>query len=49
VIGSAAVVALGVPIADPLIGLTINLVILNITWDSCRTTRTATTEPSPEP
>jgi cation diffusion facilitator family transporter len=39
VIGSAVVVALGVPIADPLIGLAITLVILRITWDSWRTVR----------
>ena len=39
VIASAAVVALGVPIADPLIGLTITAVILRITWDSWRTVR----------
>ena len=39
VIASAAVVALGVPIADPLIGLAITLVILRITWDSWRTVR----------
>ena len=37
VIASAAVVALGVPIADPLIGLAITFVILRITWDSWRT------------
>jgi cation diffusion facilitator family transporter len=37
VIASAAVVALGVPIADPLIGLVITVVILKITWDSWRT------------
>src|SRR5215210_7359407 len=37
VIASAAVVALGVPIADPIIGLVITLVILRITWDSWRT------------
>ena len=34
VIASAAVVALGVQIADPLIGLAITLVILRITWHS---------------
>ncbi len=34
VIASAAVVALGVPVADPLIGLAITLVILRITWES---------------
>jgi cation diffusion facilitator family transporter len=39
VIASAAVVALGVPIADPLIGLAITLVILRITWDSWNTVR----------
>src|SRR3989440_8075460 len=39
VIASAAVVAVGVPIADPLIGLIITLVILKITWDSWRTVR----------
>jgi cation diffusion facilitator family transporter len=37
VIASAAVVALGLPIADPLIGLVITIVILKITWDSWRT------------
>jgi cation diffusion facilitator family transporter len=37
VIASAAVVAVGIPIADPLIGLTITVVILKITWDSWRT------------
>jgi cation diffusion facilitator family transporter len=39
VIASAAVVAIGFPIADPLIGLTITLVILRITWQSWRTVR----------
>ena len=39
VIASAAVVAVGVPIADPLIGLIITLVILKIAWDSWRTVR----------
>ena len=39
VIASAAVVAIGVPIADPLIGLAITLVILRITWQSWRTIR----------
>ena len=37
VVGSAAAVALGAPIADPVIGLAITLVILKITWDSWRT------------
>jgi cation diffusion facilitator family transporter len=39
VIASAIVVAVGVPIADPLIGLGITLVILRITWQSWRTIR----------
>jgi len=39
VIASAIVVALGAPVADPLIGLAITLVILRITWDSWRTVR----------
>ena len=38
-VASAAVVALGLEIADPLIGLGITLVILKITWDSWRTIR----------
>jgi len=37
VVASAVVVALGLPIADPLIGLAITLVILRITWQSWRT------------
>ena len=43
VVASAAVVALGARIADPIIGLMITLVILKITWDSWRTV--STTEP----
>ncbi|MEA2311830.1 MAG: hypothetical protein QOE28_1798 [Solirubrobacteraceae bacterium] len=39
VVASAAVVAIGIPIADPLIGLAITGVILRITWDSWRTVR----------
>lgn len=39
VVASAIVVALGLPIADPLIGLGITAVILKITWDSWRTVR----------
>ena len=39
VIASAAVVALGLPIADPLIGLAITAVILRITWQSWQTVR----------
>jgi cation diffusion facilitator family transporter len=39
VIASAIVVALGAPVADPLIGLGITLVILRITWQSWRAVR----------
>lgn len=39
VIASAAVVALGVPIVDPLIGLAMSAVILRITWQSWVTVR----------
>ncbi|MGE5281063.1 MAG: cation diffusion facilitator family transporter [Chloroflexota bacterium] len=39
VVASAIVVALGLPIADPLIGLAITAVILRITRDSWRTVR----------
>ncbi|HLH64614.1 MAG TPA: cation diffusion facilitator family transporter [Solirubrobacteraceae bacterium] len=39
VIASAIVVAIGAPIADPLIGLAITLVILRITWQSWNTVR----------
>jgi cation diffusion facilitator family transporter len=39
VIASAAVVALGLGVADPLIGLAITLVILRITWQSWQTVR----------
>jgi cation diffusion facilitator family transporter len=39
VVATAAVVALGLDIADPLIGLGITLVILRITWHSWRTVR----------
>ena len=38
-IASAVAVAVGVPIADPLIGLAITLVILRITWQSWQTVR----------
>ena len=37
VIGSAAVVALGAKVADPLIGLAITALILRITWQAWRT------------
>jgi cation diffusion facilitator family transporter len=39
VVASAIVVAIGLPIADPLIGLAITGVILKITWDSWHTVR----------
>jgi cation diffusion facilitator family transporter len=39
VIASAVVVAIGLPIADPLIGLGITVVILRITWQSWVTVR----------
>jgi cation diffusion facilitator family transporter len=41
VIASAALVAAGAPVADPVVGLVITLVILKITWDSWRTVRAA--------
>ena len=40
VTASAALVGLGLPRADPLIGLAITLVILKITWDSWRVVST---------
>ena len=43
VLASAALVALGASLADPIIGLVIILVILRITWQSWRTV--STTEP----
>jgi cation diffusion facilitator family transporter len=39
VVASAAVVAAGLPVADPLVGLGISLVILRITWQSWHTVR----------
>jgi cation diffusion facilitator family transporter len=39
VVASAAVVGLGLQMADPLIGLAITLVILRITWQSWQTVR----------
>ena len=39
VVASAAVVAIGFPVADPVIGLAITLVILRITWRSWQTVR----------
>ena len=42
VVASAAVVALGLPVADPLIGLAITALILRITWQSWRTVSAGT-------
>ena len=39
VVASAAVLAVGLDVADPLIGLAITVVILRITWQSGRTVR----------
>ena len=39
VVASAGVVALGVKVADPLIGLAITALILRITWQAWRTVR----------
>jgi cation diffusion facilitator family transporter len=39
VVASAAVVALGLQLADPLIGLGISVLIMRITWQSWRTVR----------
>jgi cation diffusion facilitator family transporter len=41
VVATAIFVALGAPIADPIIGMAITLVILKITWDSWNTVRKA--------
>ena len=42
VVGSAAAVALGLDLADPLIGLAITVLILRITWHSWLTVRSDT-------
>ncbi|HEY3096781.1 MAG TPA: cation diffusion facilitator family transporter [Acidimicrobiia bacterium] len=42
VVAAAGAVAIGVPVADPLIGLAITAVILRIMWQSWRTIRGAT-------
>ena len=39
VVASAGLVALGVDLGDPLIGLVVTLVILRVTWQSLRTIR----------
>jgi cation diffusion facilitator family transporter len=44
VLASAAVVAVGAKLADPIIGLVITLVIVRITWESWRTI--STTDPA---
>ncbi len=44
VIATAIVVALGLPVTDPLIGLGITLVILRITWQSWQTVRGSETD-----
>jgi cation diffusion facilitator family transporter len=41
VLASAALVGVGLPRADPVIGLVITLVILHITWESWHTVRDA--------
>ena len=45
VVASAAAVAAGAQVADPLIGLGITIVILRITWDSWKTVRGAASPP----
>jgi cation diffusion facilitator family transporter len=45
VVLSAAIVALGLKIADPIIGLIVTVVILRITWQSFRTVRSDAGEP----
>jgi cation diffusion facilitator family transporter len=45
VIASAALVALGWEMGDPIVGLLITLVILKVTWDSWRTIRRGAHEP----
>jgi cation diffusion facilitator family transporter len=45
VVLSAALVAVGLQIADPIIGLVVTLVILRITWQSFNTVRTDPGEP----
>jgi Co/Zn/Cd efflux system component len=47
VVASAGAVALGLEVADPLIGLAISALILRITWQSWRTVRASSTGPRP--
>jgi cation diffusion facilitator family transporter len=49
VVASAIVVALGLDVADPLIGLAITVVILRITWQSWRTITGRGHHPAPTP
>jgi cation diffusion facilitator family transporter len=49
VVASAIVVALGLDVADPLIGLAITVVILRITWQSWRTITGREHHPAPTP
>jgi cation diffusion facilitator family transporter len=49
VVASAIAVALGAPIADPIIGLAIALVILKMTWDSWRAARRNEPDAQTEP
>jgi cation diffusion facilitator family transporter len=46
VVASAAALAVGLEVADPLIGLAITLLILRITWQSWLTVRGATATPA---
>jgi cation diffusion facilitator family transporter len=48
VVASAIFVALGVPVADPLIGMVVTIVILRITWQSYLTVRADPGEPIDE-
>jgi cation diffusion facilitator family transporter len=48
VVLSAAIVALGLNVADPIIGLIVTVVILRITWQSFNTVRTDPGEPEDE-
>jgi cation diffusion facilitator family transporter len=47
VIASAIAVAIGIQIADPLIGLAISCVLIKVTWDSWRVLRRDTETPRP--
>jgi cation diffusion facilitator family transporter len=49
VVASAAVVAVGFRLGDPIIGLVITVVILRITWQSIQTIKADPGEPGPDP